>query len=266
MAEVRGEAFRNVGGLPEHERVLRAVLEFFRPQAVGAFVTGSTAAGGMDEESDLDVGIVFASDAERDAAWERRWDWEIAPWFHRFDADHVKPYFVIYLFEPRVKADLPLYTVDELPPPAGGPYVVAWDDTGRLDEWAPGAVPAPDEPDWSTAVHEEERLWAWLVYSVQHVRRGEYYSIAGDFGALRDVVEQWQARLAGLREFTYRRAEQRVDTSELARLFPGPDRTELKQAMLALIDLHDRQRAQLDLQWRTTEQARARIRQWVADL
>jgi predicted nucleotidyltransferase len=264
--DVREGALRNTDGLPEHGRVLRAVFEYFRPQSVGAFVSGSTAAGGMDEQSDLDVGIVFETAAQRDAAWKQRWDWDIAPWFHRFDADHVKPHFVIYLFEPQVKTDLPLYTVDELPPAAGGPYTVAWDDTGRLDAWAPGAVPEPEKPDWSTAVHEEERVWAWLFYSLQHVRRGEYYSIAGDFGALRDVVEQWQARLSGLSEFTFRRAEQRVETAELARLFPGPEKDELKQAMLALIDLHDRQREQLDLPWRTTDEARARIRQWIADL
>jgi len=266
VGDIRDAAYQHLSELPEHRRVLAAVLEYFRPQAVGGFVSGSVARGGMDAESDLDVGICFADAAARDRAWAERWDWPIAPWFHRFDADHVKPHFVIYLFDPRVKTDIPLYTVDELPPPDGGPYVVAWDDTGRLDEWAACAVPPDQTVDWSPAVHEEERFWAWLVYSLQHVRRGEYYSIAGDFPVLRDIVEQWQARLDGLSEFTYRRAESRLDTSELGQLFPAPDRDELTQAMLRLIAMHDRQRAQLDLPWRTTEDARARIRAWIAEL
>ncbi len=264
--ELAPAVFRHVDQLPEHRRVLSAVLEFFRPQAVAGFVAGSVAAGGTDQESDLDVGICFADADARDRVWARRWDWPIAPWFLRFDADHVKPYFVVYFFNPRVKVDIPLYTLDDLPSGEGGPYVVGWDDTGHVAQWAADAVPVVAPVDWSGAVHEEERFWAWLVYSVQHVRRGEYYSIAGDFWCLRDVVEQWQARLAGRHRFVIRRAEQLVDTSELAQLFPRPERGELKQALSTMIELHERQRAQLDLPWRTSDQARTSVTQWVQDL
>jgi predicted nucleotidyltransferase len=263
---VSSAAFAHVQGLPDHRRVLEAVLAHFRPSAVGAWVSGSVARGGMDEESDVDVGICFGSEAERQAAWEMRQDWEIAPWFHRFDADHVKPFFVIYLFSPKVKTDIPLYTLDNLPAPDGGPYVLAWDDTGRLREWAKAAVPAGDPVDWSPAIHEEERFWAWLVYSLQHVRRGELYSTASDFAALRDIVEQWHARLDGRSRFSTRRAEQLGDTSELAELFPRPEHGSLKHALLKLIAIHDRQRAELDLPWRTAEAARERIRRWVEEL
>src|SRR4051794_19310969 len=258
--------FARVDGLPEHHRVLAAILQYFRPSAAGAWVSGSVARGGMDEESDIDVGICFASEAERRAAWETRFDWEIAPWFHRFDADHVKPFFVIYLFSPKVKADIPLYTLDDLPGPEGGPYVLAWDHTGRLREWASGAVPAEEPVDWSTAVHEEERFWAWLVYSLQHIRRGELYSIASEFAALRDIVEQWQARLEGRSRFSIRRAEQLGDTSELGDLFPRPERESLKNALQKLIAIHDRQRSQLDLPWRTSDAAREQIRRWLDEL
>jgi len=246
--------------------VLEAILAHFRPAAAGAWVSGSVARGGMDEESDVDVGICFDSEAERQAAWEARWGWDIAPWFHRFDADHVKPFFVIYLFTPKVKADIPLYTFDDLPGPEGGPYVLAWDDTGRLREWAKAAVSADEPVDWSPAVHEDERFWAWVVYSLQHIRRGELYSIASDFGALRDIVEQWQARLEGRPRFSIRRAEQLGDTSELAELFPRPERAALKRALQELIAIHDRQRARLDLPWRTSDEARELIRRWVDEL
>ena len=246
--------------------MLEAILAHFRRVAPGAWVSGSVARGGMDEESDLDVGICFDSEAARRAAWDERLDWEIAPWFHRFDADHVKPFFVIYLFTPKVKADIPLYTLDDLPGPEGGPYVLAWDDTGRLHEWAQAAVSEDEPVDWSPAIHEDERFWAWIVYSLQHIRRGELYSIASEFAALRDIVEQWQARLEGRSRFSIRRAEQLGDTSELAELFPRPEHASLKRALQKLIAIHDRQRAQLDLPWRTSDEARERIRRWVAEL
>jgi Nucleotidyltransferase domain len=264
--DVHPAALEHIEHLPEHRRVLEAILTHFRPTAAGAWVSGSVARGGMDEESDVDVGICFASAEERLTAWEERLSWEIAPWFHRFDADHVKPFFVIYFFTPKVKADIPLHTFDDLPEPEGGPYVLAWDDTGRLGDWAAASAPAAEPVDWSTAVHEDERFWAWTVYSLQHIRRGELYSIASEFTALRDIVEQWQARLEGRARFSARRAEQLGDTRDLAELFPRPERESLKRALLKLIALHDRQRAQLDLPWRTSDEARSRIRAWVEQL
>jgi predicted nucleotidyltransferase len=265
--EISPAAFAQLEGLPEHRRVLEAVLSYFRPTATGAWVAGSVARGGMDEESDLDVGICFASASERQAVWETRLEWEIAPWFHRFDADHVKPFFVIYLFSPKVKADIPLYLLDDLPGPEGAPYVLAWDDTGRLHDWAANtAVAGAAVVDWSTAIHEDERFWAWLVYSLQHIRRGELYSIASEFASLRDIVEQWQARLEGRPRFSIRRAEQLGDTSELGELFPRPERASLKNALVKLIAIHDRQRSQLDLCWRTSDAAREQIRRWVDEL
>jgi len=88
---------------------------------IGAWLSGSAARGDADEYSDLDIGVCFGDPAARAAAWSHRWEWPIAPWFHRFDADHVRPYFVIYLFEEAVKADIALYVPDDLPPPEGGP-------------------------------------------------------------------------------------------------------------------------------------------------
>jgi len=85
-----------------HQEVLDKIVRFFRSRtgAVGGSVSGSVARGIADEYSDLDVGIFFADADAREAAWASRWEWEIAPWFHRFEADHVKPYMVIYLYEP----------------------------------------------------------------------------------------------------------------------------------------------------------------------
>jgi Nucleotidyltransferase domain len=252
--------------LPDHRRVLEAALEFFRkdPAAIGAWVSGSLARGDADAYSDIDVGVCFRDQASRRAMWSHRWDWPIAPWFHRFDADHVRPYFVIYFYEPAVKADIALYVEDELPPPEGGPYRVAWDHLGRLGDWA--ARSADRTADWTLAVHEDERFWAWTYYCLRHVERGEYYEVASELDWLRGIVEAWRARLAGHRDFSFRRAESQYDVADLAETFPRPDRPALKRALLRLIDLHEHQRESIDAAWRTTDVARARIRAMVEAL
>lgn len=89
--------------LPEHRRVLQSILDIFcaMPNVSGALLSGSTAAGGMDAHSNLDVGIVFSDDESRGQVWQQRWDWRIAPLGRRFAKvwlniatlfiDHVRP-------------------------------------------------------------------------------------------------------------------------------------------------------------------------------
>jgi predicted nucleotidyltransferase len=260
--------------LPDHSDLLDALLGFFRPMhgVVGCFVSGSAASGQMDEDSDLDLGIVFRNAETRSAAWEARWDWPIAHWFHRFDADHIKPHFVIYLFEPAIRADLNLYLVDELPPVEGGPYAIAWDDTGALGDWQ-GALPAQAvaAPDWRPAVHEDERFWAWLVYLYNHAHRGECYVCAYGFPELRDILEQWAARLAGQARFSPRRLEG-TDWGErlLAHdLFPKPERASLKASMLSAIELQLELRsviAKKGIAWKTSADSIAKITHLVHSL
>lgn len=257
----------------EHQQLLDTIVRFFKeqPGAVGGSVSGSVASGVADEYSDLDVGVFFADEEAREAAWQARWDWEIAPWFHRFDADHVKPYFVIYLFEPGVKADLPLNLVTDPPLPGGAPFEVLWDTTGEVTRWveASNAGWQALPPDWSAATHEEERIWAWIYWCLRHVQRGEYYDVADDFKALRDIVETWHARLSGRGLFDFRRVHEREPetVSLFADLFPRPERESLKNALRVLIEIHDRQRAEVDgllgIEWRSSPAGRERIRELV---
>lgn len=265
--------------LPDHDALLDAVLSFFRQTSgvIGCFVSGSTARGQMDMDSDLDLGIVFESADARAAAWASRWDWPISGWFHRFDADHIKPYFIIYLFEAAVsaaaiRADLNLYLVDDLPPAAGGPYLLAWDDTGALQAWL-DALPEgePPSPDWSGAPHEDERFWAWLVYLYNHAHRGETYVCAYGFPELRDILEQWTARLAGQRRFRPRWLESAPWAGRLLAydLFPKPDRASLKACMLAAIELQLELRGEVEKQgiaWRTEPRAIDKVTRLVESL
>jgi hypothetical protein len=256
--------------------VLDGVVRFFQGHvgAVGCCVSGSVARRAADEYSDLDLAIFFADEQAREETWRIRWEWEIAPWFHRFDADHVRPYFVIYLFEPGVKADLLLHLVTDPPAPGGAPYEVLWDTSGGVVKWVGASNSGRQDlsPDWGDAVHEEERIWAWIYYCARHVQRGEYYDVASDFHALREIVEAWHARLCGKAFFDIRRVQEREPETmnRFADLFPRPTRESQKQALRVLIEIHDQQREEVDgslgIEWRTAFEARERIRQLVAAL
>jgi hypothetical protein len=257
----------------EHRRVLERVSEFFRgvEGVAGMAAAGSVATRLTDEHSDLDTYVFFTDSDSRERAWEARWEWDIAPWFHRFDADHVRPHFVIYLFEPGIKTDIPLNVVDDPPTPLGAPYEVLWDETGDVTRWVEASNAGREvlPPDWSEAAHEDERMWAWLYYCILHMRRGEYYDIAYDFHMLRNIVETWHARLGGAPFFDVRRVHEREPETmrEFAELFPRPERESLKRGLLTLIEVHKTQRERISgVEWRTRPEGRERIRRWIEEL
>jgi hypothetical protein len=252
------------GSLPDHKQVLEAALRFFGaiPGVSGCFLAGSGATHTMDEDSDLDIGILFETAAAREAVWQSRWTWDIAPWFHRFDADHIKAHFVMYFFEPHIEADLALYLKNELPPAEGGPYAIMWDHQGTLATWIDSlSKDQTPDPSWQEVVHEDERFWAWSFYLYAHTHRGEYYCCAAEFPALRGILERWTARLAGHPQFTSRRLERTAYAERLLRpdLFPKPERASLKAALLAAIDLQLALRteiaARFGVAWRTEARA-----------
>ena len=250
--------------LPVHDQILQALLDFFYhiPGVTGCYLSGSMARLEMDQDSDIDIGVAFERPEDRETAWGQRWAWELAGWFHRFDADHVKPYFIIYIFEPGIKADINLYIEDDLPPVQGAPYSIVWDHQGVLDTWLKGLPkPGQPEPDWAPVIHEDERFWAWLFYCYGHIHRGECYHIADEFPALRDIVQKWAARLDGLAAFGTRHLEKQAFARPLFEydLFPRPTRQSLKACMLDIIALQRILRAQISqqqgIQWKTTDQA-----------
>ena len=272
----------DIGDLPDHRRVLKALLYHFRSLngVVGAFSSGSLARREMDEQSDLDLGILVRSAETRDAIWSERWNWPVEPWFHRFDADHIRSYFVIYLFEPCVKADLNLYVEDDLPRWQGAPFEVIWSDAAGLTEWCEAASREAElkTGDGSAAtaeqlIHDDERVWAWLVYVALHAKRGEYYSAARAFGDIRDVVENWSACLEGAHDFSPRGFERRMSRTraeQWAGLFPQPSKASLKEAFCLAAEIHLEQRAilqsRLGFAWRTSEKGIRKVRAFVREL
>ncbi|MBK7960625.1 MAG: hypothetical protein IPK04_05085 [Bdellovibrionales bacterium] len=270
------EKFKHMNHLPDHKNLCSALLSFFNEQdgIIGAFVSGSGSAGGMDFHSDLDLGFLCSSDDAKEKVWSKRFDWMLPPWFHRMDADHVKPYFIIYLFEPHIHVDLVFYTKENLPPQAGGPYTIAFDRNAQLGNWLtevnkPFNIPV----DWSNVVHEEERIWTWIHYAWCHVGRGEYYDIAAGFAFLRDIPHSWYARMKGTERFNSRRLESRGESHFVEKMrlcYPMPDRASTKAALLNLIGIHNEQREQVDKlirpQWKTTQSARDRITRLVSEI
>jgi hypothetical protein len=261
--------------LPEHDRILKKLLGYFCPLPIveGAFLSGSVATDSMDQDSDLDIGILFKDKESREKKWKDRWNWNIASWFHRFDADHIKSHFVIYLFEPNIKADINLYVECELPPREGGPYRIVYDKSGMLRDWQTSM--SSEEKTltiWSNVLHEDERYWAWLFYLYSHVNRGEYYNGATEFPAIRNIYEQWIARLAGEMAFNSRKVERTSFYHDLTHinLFPKPDRYSLKRAMMnltrSILKLRVMIEKRQNLQWNTSMKAIEKITSMVESL
>lgn len=274
--DIHLSVFKNMEKLPEHKVLCKGLLQYFCQidEVSGAFVSGSGAAGGMDNYSDLDLGFICNDNRAREKVWKKRWDWSLPPWFHRMDADHVKPYFIIYLFEPHIHVDLAFYTPDDLPPQAGGPFKLAFDKANLFGDWLSKVnEPFQVKPDWSNVVHEEERFWTWTHYSWCHTGRGEYYDDASTFGIMRGILQKWHARLNGTELFDTRRLEQRGENAFIESMipcFPKPNRAEMKKALLNLIEIHNQQRQQVeDLispKWTTTPNAREKITQLIRGL
>lgn len=262
---IRPEILRHMSALPDHPKMLMKVMEFFsnQPGIEGAFVSGSSVNGPMDEFSDLDCGFLCKDEAARETLWQQRWDWKIAPWFHRFDADHIKPYFIIYFFEPSMHVDLNFYVKSDLPGFAGAPFTVAFDRSNTLDRWAAEKnVPQIIEPDWSTVEHDDERFWAWIHYCCTHALRGEFYDSAYFMRDLRAIVEKWEAYINNRKYFDPRRAEAKFAQSFLNKVshaFCKPERASIRQAFENLIALQLEQRKKIEqkvnVKWKTTPTA-----------
>jgi len=118
-------------------------------------------------------------------------------------------------------------------------------------------------------VHEDEQFWAWLFYLYGHLKRGEFYHCAAEFSTIRNVVEQWSARLANQEHFSNRGLEWQDYAAELVRahLFPSARRDTLKTALLDLIDIQLRLREKItecnNIAWNTSQLALTKIQELI---
>lgn len=259
---------------PDHKKLMAELLKcFYGMEGItGAFLSGSGVTGKTDEFSDIDLGFLCQDEKTREKIWSQRWNWPLPNWFHRFDADHVKAFFIIYFFYPNIHVDLPLYVKKDLPPAEAGPFLIIWDKNKELEKWQNEIKDVPtNEVNWNSVVHEDERFWAWLHYCSSHIARNENYCIAMDFDMLRNIVENWHAKLNGLSHFNSRYFEQSsIFLDPLRKCFPGLSKTELKEAMLTLIHIQKEQRQKIKetvkVQWKTSETGIDKIENFVKSL
>lgn len=106
----------------EQDRVIVRLQQRVRSETdiLACFLSGSYGRRTQDGYSDLDIALVFASAATRDAAYAKRADFvrSVLPYVpaKSFDADHIRPYFHICLYSNGTKADFRYETVDDLQP------------------------------------------------------------------------------------------------------------------------------------------------------
>lgn len=269
-------ALKNMEHLPQHRDLCKFLKDFFLNQTGvgGVFLSGSAAKGEMDQYSDIDLGIVCLDEHIREKIWSERFQWNFDSWFHRMDADHIKSYFVIYLFEPDIHVDLNFYTYKDLPGEFGAPYVIIEDKAGKLPSWAKSTNRKNQiQPDWNNVDHEQERFWTWAHYTWAHCARGELYDCASFIKDIRSIIELWYARLNGEAFFNSRKLERRLGDKfrlEMQKCFPAPDREQIKIALLQLIELEQKYIEKIEktkkVNWSTTNEAKKLIKDLINQL
>ncbi|MFX1366509.1 MAG: nucleotidyltransferase domain-containing protein [Promethearchaeota archaeon] len=267
--------------LPEHYRIYTLLYNSFVSvkSIIGIFLSGSSATGKMDKYSDIDIGIVFDSITALNTFWDERWKWDVPSWFHRFDADHIKKFFVIYFFEPNIKVDIALYFIENLPPFHGAPYYVVYDPNNRLKDWSIITNKKSRENidnyrmNLADIIHDDERFWAWLFYSYQHIARGEYYKITTEFEALRQIIENWYSYFVYKTSFTTKYFEfSKKDKflNIMKNLFPIPDKESLLKAFRSLIavyqDLRELVESEYSIIWKINKKSIDKIKTYFNSL
>jgi hypothetical protein len=106
----------------EQERVLVRLQQYVLRESdiLVCYLAGSFGRRQEDEYSDMDVGLVFANDAKREWAWQKRRDLvnEAMPYVpaRSFDAEHIRPFFHIALYSNGAKVDYRFETQTDLQP------------------------------------------------------------------------------------------------------------------------------------------------------
>ncbi len=138
------------------------------------FLAGSFGARREDEYSDLDVVLVYAESAARDAAWAERRDFarSVLPYVpaKSFDAAHVRPHFHVALYGNGAKVDYLFITQQELEPNPWHREIRILKDTAAWGEAHQAASARALAPQVRMEAAEMQRLddrfWVmfWDVY------------------------------------------------------------------------------------------------------
>jgi predicted nucleotidyltransferase len=146
------------------------------------FVSGSFGRGAQDAYSDLDVALVFESDAARKMAFERRHDFvqSVMPYVtaKSFDAEHIRPYFHIALYANGTKVDYRFETSESLEPnPWDREIRLLKDDNGWGEAFRQkcASLPFPRPAISSQQLAEmDQRFWVMFWDTFRQVQRGDH--------------------------------------------------------------------------------------------
>ena len=181
----------------EQERVIVRLQQRVRQEATifACFLSGSFGRRTQDDYSDLDVALVFADAAARDAAYANRAAFvqSVLPYVpaKSFDADHIRPYFHICLYSNGTKADYRYELRDTLEPDPRDAEIHILKDNGdwaRQYQAACARLPLP-RPTITAAELEalDNRFWVMFWDTYRLLRRGDWakpFPIYGELFAL----------------------------------------------------------------------------------
>lgn len=148
---------------------------------IGCFLSGSYGRRQQDGYSDMDIGLLFASAYDRDAAWEkrRRFVSSILNYVpvKSFDGEHIRPYFHIALYSTGTKADFRFELKEELQPnPYDKDLRILRDSDGWIEQYqaqcARLAIPMP-RIKASELEAIDQRFWVMFWDTLRLVLRGD---------------------------------------------------------------------------------------------
>ena len=147
------------------------------------FLSGSYGRRRHDAYSDLDVALVFAGEAEREAAWRDRRDFvqSVLPYVpaKSFDADHVRPYFHIALYSNGAKVDYRYETRASLQPNFWDKdiHVLKDSNDGWVQHYQADSARAPllQPPLTSQELKQlDDRFWVMFMDVFRLLLRGDH--------------------------------------------------------------------------------------------
>jgi hypothetical protein len=168
----------------EQERVIgrlqRRVLT--ESSMTACFLSGSFGRHADDDYSDIDIALIYANDAARDAAWNEREDFakSVMPYvpLKAFDRQHVRPFFYITLFSNGSKLDYRYESAESLQPnPWDGQIRILKDSDGWAERYqAESARLAKPQPAISSSelVELDQRFWVMYWDALRILARGDY--------------------------------------------------------------------------------------------
>ncbi len=151
------------------------------PKVLVCFLHGSFGRRAEDAYSDVDITLIYAGPAEREAAWAGRREFVSAvnPYVavRSFDADHVRPYLHIALYGNGTKADYRFETKESLLPSPIDREIRILKDDGRWAEQHQAASSrlAPAQPYISPAdlLDLDNRFWVMFFDTLRQLKRGD---------------------------------------------------------------------------------------------